>query len=442
MSDIQTNQPWSRFIALMDMNAFFASIEQLDNPELRGKPVGVTNGKTGTCIITCSYEARARGIKTVMRVKEAKKLCPEFIQVPARPERYAAVSTRIMEALLSITPDLEVFSVDEAFLDITHCQGYWKKSPEAIGRMIKDTVREVSGLRCSVGLSGDKTTAKYAAKLMKPDGLTIIPPWQSRERLKNVPVTQLCGIKDGVGGFLAQRGVITCGDITKIPMSVLGDRFGPLGTRIWLMCQGADPSRVENSVQPPKSVGHGKVMPPNTTDKDVIKLYLIHMGEKVGQRLRQHSLVAQKFFIGLRTYDGWVGSNKLRTKFPTNDSRAIRKLSDIILDQYWQGEGIHQVQITALDPRPQVGQADLFGEVNNRVDQLNRVMDKINRRYGEFTVAPAILNERSEMPNVIAPAWKPYGHRQTIVPTVEQKRARESVQLSPDPDFVDYLPEY
>ncbi len=440
--DIQNTPHWSRFIALMDMNAFFASVEQLDNPALRGKPIGVTNGKTGTCIITSSYEARAKGIKTVMRIKDAKKLCPEFIQVPARPERYAEISTNIMESLLSITPDLEVFSVDEAFLDMTNCQSYWKKTPEAIGRMIKDTVQKASGLHCSVGLSGDKTTAKYAAKLMKPDGLTIIPPWESKQRLSKVPVTQLCGIKDGIGGFLAQRGVIHCGDITRIPMSVLSDRFGPLGTRIWFMCQGEDPSKVENIVQPPKSIGHGKVMPPNTTDRDVIKLYLIHMGEKVGQRLRQHSLVAQKYFIGLRTYDGWVGSNKLRTRYPTNDSRAIRQLSETVLEQYWQGAGIHQVQITALDPRPQTGQTDLFGVPETRVDQLNKVMDKINRRYGEFTVAPAILQARSEMPNVIAPAWKPYGHRQTIVPTVEQKKARVFDPVSPDPDFADYLPEY
>lgn len=170
----------------------FASIEQLDNPELRGKPIGVTNGKTGTCIITCSYEARALGIHTVMRLKEAMKITPDFIQVPARPERYAEVSIRIMESLQAITPDIEVFSVDEAFLDITRCQHYWNKSPEAIGKMIKDVVWEASGLPCSVGLSGDKTTAKYAAKLMKPDGLTIIP-WEARARLRDAGDAALWG---------------------------------------------------------------------------------------------------------------------------------------------------------------------------------------------------------------------------------------------------------
>ncbi len=115
---------WPRAIILVDMNAFFASVEQRDYPELQGRPIGITNGLTGTCIITSSYEARAYGIKTGMRVREAKQLCPDFIQIPARPHRYAQVSTAIMEALTTITPDMEVFSVDEAFLDVTHCQRF------------------------------------------------------------------------------------------------------------------------------------------------------------------------------------------------------------------------------------------------------------------------------------------------------------------------------
>ena len=442
MSDISKNHPWPRFIALVDMNAFFASIEQLDNPELRGKPIGVTNGKTGTCIITSSYEARALGIHTVMRLKEARKICPDFIQIAARPERYAEVSIRIMESLQEITPDIEVFSVDEAFLDITRCQNYWNKSPEAIGQMIKDVVWEVSGLPCSVGLSGDKTTAKYAAKLNKPDGLTIILPWEARERLKHVPVMELCGIIKGIAGFLAKRVAFTCGDVASLPVSVLGKSFGNPGRRIWQMCRGEDPVPVETKIEPPKSIGHGKIMPPKTKDKDVIYMYLIHMAEKVASRLRKHSLTAQKYFIGLRSKDGWVGSNKLKTKFPTNDSRPIIDLCHIVVYEHWQGEGVFQVQVTALDPRPCEGQMDMFGEEENRFHILNRVMDDINKRYGEFSLTRANLLHRSEMPNVIAPAWKPYGHRQTIVPTVEQKKISEEDESIPGSDDEDYSPEY
>ena len=154
-----TIKNWPRVIALADMNAFFASIEQAQNPLFAGKPVGITNGLTGTCIITCSYEARAFGIHTGMRVKEAKKRCPDFIQLPANPVLYAQVSTNIMEALNDITPDIEVFSVDEAFLDLTHCKKIWD-DPVTIGKAIKQKVFQVSGIHCSVGISGDKTTSK------------------------------------------------------------------------------------------------------------------------------------------------------------------------------------------------------------------------------------------------------------------------------------------
>ena len=435
------NRHWPRFIALVDMNAFFASIEQLDNPEYRDKPIGVTNGKTGTCLITCSYEARALGIYTTMRLKQARKLCPDFIRVPARPERYAEVSTSIMHALLDITPDVEVFSVDEAFLDITRCQTYWNKSPETLGKMIKALVRDVSGLPCSVGLSGDKTTAKYAAKLNKPDGLTIIPPWEARNRLKNVPVIELCGVNRGIAGFLAKRGAITCGDVAKLPISVLGQRFGNPGRRIWQMCRGEDPVPVETKIAAPKSLGHGKIMPPNTTDKDVVYMYLIHMAEKLGFRLRQHSLAARKYFIGLRSKDGWIGSNKLKTTFPTSDSRPVIELCHRVIHEYWRGEGIFQVQVTALDPRPEKGQTELFGDEEDRFHRLNKVMDDVNNRYGEFTLSRATLMHRSEMPNVIAPAWKPYGHRQTIVPTVARiKKAEQEIEPTAPPDDEDYSP--
>ncbi len=172
---------WPRAIILVDMNAFFCSVEQLDHPEWQGRPIGVTNGAQGTCIITSSYEARAYGVRTGMRLKEAQQICPGFIQVPAHPERYARVSSDIMDALSHITPDMEIFSVDEAFLDVTHCQRLLGP-PQQIARLVQQTVLEASGgVLCSVGLSGDKTTAKYAAKLHKPNGLTIIPPRRARD---------------------------------------------------------------------------------------------------------------------------------------------------------------------------------------------------------------------------------------------------------------------
>ena len=155
---------WPRAIILVDMNAFFASVEQFDKPAWRGRPVAITNGKQGTCIITCSYEARAYGIKTGIRLKEAYRLCPQLIQRPTRPSIYAQVSTRIMKAISDVCPDIEIFSVDEAFIDMTPCQQLYG-SPVHIGQILKRAVFDASGLLCSIGISGDKTTDRKSTRL-------------------------------------------------------------------------------------------------------------------------------------------------------------------------------------------------------------------------------------------------------------------------------------
>lgn len=406
---------WSRAIALIDMNAFFASVDQRDFPSLLGQPVGITNGMRGSCIITCSYEARAFGVRTGMRLKEAYRLCPNLVQRPARPKVYARVSTNIMKAIHNVCPDVEVFSVDEAFIDITPCQRLYG-TPENAARLLKKSVYETSGLLCSVGLSGDKTTAKYAAKLNKPNGFTVIPPWESRERLRHVPVTELCGIAGGIGGFLAGYGVTHCGHMEKLPISILAKRFGNLGRRIWYMCQGEDPDPLHPDVAAPKSIGHGKVMPPDTRSWEVVLTYLQHMCSKVGARLRKHDFEAHIFWVGLRTHFGWIGE-KIRLPFFSNDHRKIFQQGKQALQLHWKGEAVQQIQVTALDPRPAAMQLELF--MSNAEQQLQEVMlhkamDSINQRYGEFTLSPARLLGRSDMPNVIAPAWKPEGHRQTI----------------------------
>lgn len=412
MPGICPSELWPRAIALVDMNAFFASIEQRDYPELQGRPVAVTNGLTGTCCITSSYEARRYGIKTGTHIKAARRLCPDVVQRPARPERYAEVSSAIMLALQTVTPDIEVFSVDEAFLDLTACQAVFGP-PAKLARRAQEAVYQASGLLCSVGVSGDKTTAKYAAKLHKPNGFTVIPPWEACERLRAVPLTELCGINQGIGSFLAARGIHTCGEMARLPISVLARRFGNPGRRIWLMAQGQDPDPIHSTVPPPKSIGHGKIMPPATRDRTVLSTYLLHMAEKVGARLRKHGMEAQTFYIGLLSDNGYV-SQKFKTIQPTNDGHAIFALCKTYLARFWAGWGAHQVQVTALDPRPMNVQDDLFISHNDRTARLNATMDKINSRYGEFTLAPASLLNRSDMPNVIAPSWKPNGHRQTI----------------------------
>ncbi len=403
---------WERAIILVDMNAFFAAIEQRDRPELQGRPIAITNGQTGTCIITASYEARRYGVRTGMRLRQARRLCPDLLQVASRPERYAEVSRRIMAALTAITPDIEIFSIDEAFLDVTGCQALLG-SPEVIARRVQQTVLEASGLPCSVGLSGDKSTAKWAAEQRKPNGITVVPPWQAAQRLQAVPVTELCGVGSRIGDYLARRGVHTCGDMARLPVSELGRRFGNMGRRIWLMAQGLDPTPVESRATPPKSIGHGKVMPPGGCDAEGVLTYLDHMSFKVATRLRRHDMVAQRFFIGLRAEQGWLGGT-FRCALPTSDGSEIMGLCHQMVARHWQGQGVFQVQVTALDPRPTAGQLDLFNAPSPRSARTGAVIDAINRRYGECSLTPARLLQRSEMPNVIAPSWRPDGVRQSL----------------------------
>ncbi|MBN45332.1 MAG: DNA polymerase IV [Methylophaga sp.] len=407
------NTPWPKVICLVDMNCFFAQVEQHDYPFWRNRPVAVTNGRLGSTIITSSYEARAYGVKTGMRLKEARERCPNLIQAPSRPDRYAEVSTRIMESLLTIALDVEVASCDEAYIDATACQSLYD-GPEHIGLLIKQAISKASGLTCSVGISGDRTTAKFAAKLHKPDGLTIIPPWEAESRLAGEAVTELSGINKGIGGFLAQYGVYKCGDMKKIPISILAKRFGNPGRRIWLMAQGKDPEPVVTTVKDPKTIGHGKVLPPGTRDKAVVLTYMQHMAEKVGVRLRRHGFQSQHFFIGLRTPFGWIHT-KAKLSNTTDDGAVIYKLCRELVDSHWNGQEVGHVQITANNPTSN-RQVDLFEHTESKIrrEALNQTIDKINERYGDFTVAPTRVIGRSEMPNVIAPSWKPSGHRKTI----------------------------
>jgi DNA polymerase-4 len=406
-------QKWTRMIALVDMNAFFASIEQQDRPWWRGRPVAVTNGRIGSCIITCSYEARAYGIYTGMRLVEARKLCPQLIQAPARPYRYAEISRAIMHSLEAITPDLEIFSVDEAFLDLSHCQRLYRYDPWAIGKRIKQVVFSSSGLLCSVGVSGDRSTAKWAAKQIKPNGLTVIKPELAGQALADIAVTELCGINKGIGRFLAQYGVYRCADMQNIPISVLGQRFGNPGRRIWLMAQGKDPQPVDGHIAAAKTLGHGKVIPPNTIDSSVILLYLMHMTEKVAARLRRNQLQAQLFSFAIKTADAWL-KTRSRTIDRTDDGKQIFQLCKFFFLEQWNKSGVFQVHVAALDPLPAHGQKDLFIEDNDERRKLHQAIDRINHRYGEFTLCNAPLVNRSSMPNVIAPAWKPHGHRNTL----------------------------
>lgn len=407
---------WPRAIVHVDMNAFFAAVEQRDFPELRGKPIGVTNGTVGTTLITCSYEARTRGVRTGMRLAEARRLCPELIQRPARPQVYAAVSARIMRALCALTPDLEVFSVDEAFLDITYCQRL-HGPPEAIAERARQIVHAASGgLPCSIGVAATKAVAKLAAERVKPNGFTVVPPWETRAFLEATPAECLCGIGPRIAEFLSYYGVRSCGDVARLPLNLLVRRYGVKGKQLWLACQGRDAELVAARCAPPKSVGHGKVLPPHTTSRRTLEIYLRHMCEKVAARLRRYDMQAGRLYVALRYLPPHAGvAAKYELAYGTPDGRYLFEHARRLLGR-WGGEEVTHVQVTALRLRAASGQLSLFApaaEERRRAQRLAAI-DRINARYGEFTLAPATLLERSCLPDVIAPSWRPEGHRRYI----------------------------
>ena len=406
-------QHWPRIILHVDMDAFFAQIEQRDEPDYRGQPVCVTNGQLGSCVITCSYEARAYGIKTGMRLTEARQLCPHLIQCPSRPTVYAGVSTQIMQILETVSPDIEIFSVDEAFLDLSRCRNLYTHA-KAVGKQIQQAIVSATGLTCSIGISGDKTTAKIGSKRNKPNGVTVIPPWLSASTLAPLKVTEICGISTGIARFLSQYSVYYCGQMATLPIDVMARRFGNLGRRLWYMCLGEDPDPVKTSERPPKSMGHGKVMPPNTRDRHVIFNFLGHMSEKVALRLRAHDMTSQHFFIGLRLEQGWI-VEQYKTVQATDDGALIFQLAKAMVLQRWHGEGVFQCQVTALRVQHGSGQRDLFEPYPEKALAVNTVMDQVNQRYGISGVVRGHCLQQLNMPDVIAPAWRPSGHRATVV---------------------------
>ena len=396
----------------VDMNAFFASIEQRDKPYLRGQPVAITNGVKGSCIITCSYEARAFGIKTGMRFIDAKNKCPGLIRCASDPQKYTKVSSNIMEILYDISPDIEIYSVDEAFLDLTRCKKIYS-SPLDVAYLIKDRLFRLLNLPCSIGISTNKSNAKFAAKMKKPDGIMIMNPSESESILSTYPVKDLCGVSNGIQSFLNYHGVFICGDMKNIPISILGKRYGNIGRKIWLMAQGKDFEELKLHIDLPKSIGHGKVTKPNLRDEYEIKKILHLMSEKVARRMREHAYESNIFSIGLRKKHEWV-TKKYKTINYTNDGNDIFSLCLKLINCDLIRSGIYQVQITATNPRPINIQNDLFSENLSNRSCLNYTIDEVNKKFGSLVLQPARLLKKLNSPDVISPSWRPSGYKKSV----------------------------
>jgi len=403
-------QQWPRCFAHVDMMSFFASIEQLDFPELRGKPVAVINGDAGSTIITASYEARAFKINTGTKLRDAKQRCPQLIARPSRPHRYAAISCNIMAALDDVTPDKEIFSVDECFLELTPILGLYQ-SIEDIAQHIQQVVYAAGeGLPVSIGISEGKFTAKFCGEYRK-GGITIVPPQGIRDFMAAAPVGAICGIGRKIEAYLNAQGIFRCGDLARFPMSVLSRRFGPIGKRLYLTCLGHDP---EPLAQPkdPKSMGHSKILPPATNDFQLVSSTLQHQCEKLSRRLRQHDFAAKALFIGIKFQEGWLAQKFLFPQ-PVQDNQTLWRLAQQLLHA-WRREPAFQVQITAWQlVDHHVQQLDLF-QAETGTDPVDQLKDAVNERFGSTSLVPANMLQSKKNVPVISPAWRPSGVRQSV----------------------------
>jgi len=350
---------WRRMIALVELDAFPTEIEQMDNPNLQGRPICLVNGEQGAIVIAASSEAQRRGVQIGMTWLMAKECCSECVRIVARPARYSEISRQIMAALRAFTPEVEVVAANEAFLDLTSCQSYYRHEPDVIGRLIKETVNAASsGLPCSIGISGDKTSARWAAK-QQQGGLTVLHPNDAEDRLCSIPLAELCGIGRGMVAFFAQYDVHCCGDMKKIPVSVPAQRYGNLGRQLWLMAQARDPSPVNVRCMASTSLSKGKILLPQTCDLSILQSHFMLTAEKLALQLRRQGQSVADFNIGIRCPEGWRQA-WLRPPEPTNNSLEIFRLSKQFLRQYWFGDTVQQIRIQAAPPVLEELQPDFF----------------------------------------------------------------------------------
>ncbi len=401
-----------RIIMHIDMNAFFASVEQQSNPALRGKPIAVAGSDKRTVILTASYEARAFGVKTGLTVWEARQKCPDLILVPTNNRLYTHVSSQIMKILLDYTPLVEVFSIDEAFMDITGSIRMFG-GIERLCYLIKSRIRARFGITCSIGIAPNKLLAKLASEMKKPDGMTIIRPEEISRVLERMPVGDLCGIGKKTAYQLKVMNINTCGELGRCDEVRLTRKFGIVGRRLKQMGLGIDSSPVvqfgeEDEV---KSVGHSSTLERDIEDPVEIRRFLLQLSEMVGSRARRYNVSGKTVHLYVRYADFFSSRGKQTTlKSYINLSDEICKAALSILDTVELEQPIRLLGVTLSNLKHQAEQLPLFEEERKKLF-ATQAMDKVNDRFGTMAVTFGSLLPDKEKAgsHVIPPSWRPDG---------------------------------
>lgn len=374
----------------VDLDAFFAAVEQRDNPSLRGKPVVVGGGGPSDrgVVSTASYEARRFGIRSAMPLRTAGALCPDAIFVPVDGRKYSRVSRQVMDALRRFTPAIEQLSIDEAFLEITGSQGLFGTGEE-IGRRVKQAVRDEVGLTVSVGVASNRLVAKIASDLRKPDGLVVVPYGQEAAFLEPLPIERLWGVGASTRRALADYGVRTIGDLAALPEDVLVRRLGSHGASLAARARGIGDVEVGHEAAA-KSVSHEHTFEVDTSDREVIERTLLALSEGVGSRLRSSGLVCSTVAVKIRDSDFVTITRQRTLKQPTDLTDVIWRSAVTLTRREVAGMRVRLLGVAASGLSDQ-RQLSLFEVGEDRQRKAVEAADEVRKRFGSRAIRRARL---------------------------------------------------
>jgi len=379
----------------IDMNAFFAAVEQQSNPVLRGKPVAVC-GRGRTVVATCSYEARRMGVRTAMSLYEARKLCPDIIFVEGSYARYVDTAKRIHEICMKFTDRIEVFSVDEVFMDVTGALHLFNSGKD-IALEIKRLIKKEMGLTCSIGIAPSKILAKLASGMEKPDGLVVIRESDIEGLMSHTPVEDLCGIGEKTKKHLNRLGIVTAKDLGEADVNMLRREFGFTGNLLKELGRGRDISPVSfyNESDIIKSVGHSCTLPRDTANLKVIRSFLLMLSQRVAARLRSYGRAGRTVTLHLRYSDfsGCSRQNTLDYNIKTA-SQVYSRSCKILKSFYPFRKAVRLIGVTVSGLSDDKNRGFLFNRMDS--EKLEEAVDSINNKFGEMFIRPLACDIANE----------------------------------------------
>jgi DNA polymerase-4 len=388
-----------RQIIHLDMDAFYASVEQLDNPELKGKPVIVGGSSMRGVVSAASYEARKFKIHSAMPIVRARKLCPHGVFLPVRMKRYKEISSKVFSIFKKFTPLVEPLSLDEAFLDVTSSHKLFG-SAEEIAKNIRKEVFKETGLTVSAGVASSKLVAKIASDINKPDGLTIVPEGKEAEFLAPLPIKRLWGVGPKTQKQLALLGVETISDIAGLPMNILEQKFGKYGEGLHRASLGLDQREVITDHET-KSVGHEFTFDTDIDETELIKRELLELSLKVAKRLRTYQLIGKTVTLKVKYHDFKQITRSITINDHTADSKRIYEEAIELLRKTDAGKKpvrLLGISVSGLKLESDSSQQFLFPNMreDQKRDKINRALDAIQEKYGPTAILPGRLVEKKD----------------------------------------------